>query len=123
MVSRESKHRPIKIKDTENIIFSLPVKPILSTYNIIKQLGNGAYGSVALVSRRADKVRLALKKIHLKEKTKIKHLEAELGVLKKINNIYILKLEEAFICTPSPNDLESLCLVTELGQNNLGGLH
>ena len=71
----------------------------MNDFEIISEIGQGAYSAVYKVKRKIDNQIYALKKVYfkiLKEKDKFNALN-EIRILANINNKYIIKYKEAFI--------------------------
>ena len=71
----------------------------MNDFEIISEIGQGAYSAVYKVKRKIDNQIYALKKVNfktLKEKDKFNALN-EIRILASINNKHIIKYKEAFI--------------------------
>lgn len=83
----------------------------MSDFTFIKKLGEGAFGQVHLVKRKATGHNYALKKVRLtgmKEKDKNNALN-EIRILASISDYHIIKFKAAFFDEASSN----LCIVME----------
>jgi NIMA (never in mitosis gene a)-related kinase len=83
----------------------------LKEFEILKDLGKGAYGNVLLVRRVEDSRIYALKKVSI-EKLNPKEQEGcmnEVRLLASFNSINIISYKDAFF----DNDINSLCIVME----------
>jgi serine/threonine protein kinase len=82
----------------------------LADYDIISQIGEGAYGKVYKVRNKKNKKLRAMKEINgfnLNE-NKIKKIMSEIEILKNLDHIYIIKLYEYYI------DQNCIYLINEL---------
>lgn len=86
----------------------------MSHFEVIKKLGEGAFGQVFVVKRKVDGETYALKKVKLasmKEKEKDNALN-EIRILASLNDEYVVKFKEAFFDSSS----NCLCIVMEYAE-------
>ena len=66
-------------------------------YEIIKELGKGAFGNVNLVLNNSDNQYYALKEIKIKEEKNINEIENEINIISKFNCNNIVKYYDSYI--------------------------
>jgi len=83
----------------------------INDFEMIKKLGEGAFGVVYLVKKKSNGQQFALKKVKLlRLSTKEKECALnEIRILASLNCQYIVKYKDAFYDDPSSN----LCIIME----------
>ena len=83
----------------------------IKNYNIIKQIGQGAFGSVFKVTNKDNNNIYALKQIFIKDlnQEQIENLKNEVNILTKIKNDNIVKYYESFIEKDKLNIIMEFC--------------
>ncbi|MCL7044517.1 hypothetical protein MKW94_007780 [Papaver nudicaule] len=81
------------------MVILIDMKSKMEEYQVIEQIGRGAFGAAFLVLHKSDNKKYVLKKIQLSKQTeKFKHTaHQEMNLMAKLNNPYIVGYKDAWV--------------------------
>ncbi len=79
----------------ESVKQGLETEPLITDFNIIKELGAGSFGQVTLAEHKVTKVKYAIKRIDKKDKTNVEetpYFRREIEIMYKIKHPNVVRL-------------------------------
>jgi calcium-dependent protein kinase len=92
-------NKDLNIVNPDELFFSMKTKNYKEDYEILKPLGEGAFGQVHLVRHKRNGEVLAMKSMKKSEvihESKMDSLFAEVAILKSLDHPHIVKLYELY---------------------------